>query len=327
MKKKIAAIFITSLLLCMTFFVAIRSGSIAITYKELLRGLFVQYDERVAIIYDLRFPRIIIAMLGGAALSVSGVLFQAVMKNPLADPGIIGISSGASFVTLIVTMCFPQFYFISPILACLGGMVACILVYSLSWKSGLNPLRLILVGIAINSLFTGLEEAINSLQGSSASGVASIVNANISMKTWDDVWLLLIYVGIGLLLALCCIQACNLLGLEDKTARGLGVNVHRLRIIVSFVAVILASMSTAVMGVISFIGLVVPHISRLLVGSNHKWLIPYSMLLGSLILLFADTAGRLIAAPYEISPGILCAIVGGPCLIALLRRSEKIDGN
>lgn len=137
-------------------------------------------------------------MLGGAATAVSGVLLQAVMKNPLADPGIIGVSSGASLVAVIVTAFFPSLFFLTPMLAFIGGLVAFLLVYSLSWKGGLSPLRIILVGVAVNALCTGLMSAFNSATGSSYTGVASIVNANITQKTWDDFQTLAVYVVIGL---------------------------------------------------------------------------------------------------------------------------------
>ncbi len=285
--------------------------------------MFVEYNPNVATIFDLRFPRIFIAMLGGAATAVSGVLLQAVMKNPLADPGIIGISSGASLTAVLITAFFPSLFFFTPLFAFLGGMVAFLLVYSLSYKGGLSPLRIILVGVAVNAMFTGLMSAFNSGTGSNYSGVASIVNANITMKTWDDFQTLLIYSVIGLIASLFVTGQCNLLALEDKTARSLGVNVTRSRIVISVIAVLLASIATAVIGPISFLGLIVPHIARLLVGSNHKVLIPYTVLLGAFTLLLADTLGRTIAAPYEISASIIMSVIGGPFFIILLRRSKN----
>lgn len=327
LKKKMFAFIVVGLLFLITIFAAINLGSIEVTFRELLRGLFIEYNENVAVIYDLRFPRIIMAILGGAALAVSGVLFQSVMKNPLAEPSIIGISSGASLVAMLVPMFFPSFYFITPVFAFIGGIIAWCLVYSLSYKEGLSPLRLILVGVAVSSVFTGIMEAMGSMMGSSVSGAAAIVNANITMKTWEDVHMLVGYVSIGLVLALCMCRACNLMALEDKTARNLGVNIERMRLIISMIAVLLASSCAAIVGVIAFLGLIVPHIGRLLVGSDHKWLIPFSMLLGSFMLLLADTAGRVIAAPYEISASVLMAIVGGPFFIVLLRKGGKSYGN
>lgn len=320
--KQILAFVITALALLALFLYAVNTGSLKVTPVQLFKGLFVAYDPDVATVYDLRFPRIFVAMLGGAATAVSGVLLQAVMKNPLADPGIIGVSSGASFVAVLITAFVPALYFYTPILAFIGGMLAFLLVYGLSWKGGLSPLRIILVGVAVNAMFTGLMSAFNSSTGSNYSGVASIVNANITMKTWSDVRVLLIYTAIGLVASIFILGQCNLLALEDKTARSIGVNVTRTRIIVSVIAVLLASISTAVIGPISFLGLIVPHIARLLVGSNHKVLVPYSIVFGAFVLLLADTLGRTIAAPYEISASVIMSVIGGPFFIILLRRSK-----
>ncbi len=314
-------------LLLVLFFVSVNLGSIKVTYGELFRGLFVEYNENVATIYDLRFPRIIIAMVTGAGLAVSGVLFQAVLKNPLADPGIIGISAGSAFVSVLIVAFFPMWYFFTPLFSFLGGILACTLVYSLSWKAGFSPLRIILVGVAINAVFTGLMESFGAMSGQNYSGAAAIVNANISMKTWKDVRLLTGYVSLGLILSLFAAARCNLLALEDKTIRSLGVNVNALRAVISVIAVLLASITTAVAGSISFIGLIVPHIGRLLVGSDHKYLIPFSMLFGAFTMLLADTVGRLIAYPYEISAAIIMSVIGGPFFIILLKRSDRTYGS
>lgn len=325
-RKKILSFVLTAVALFILFIFAVNTGSLKVTPSELFSGLFIEYNPDVATIYDLRFPRIFIAMLGGAATAVSGVLLQAVMKNPLADPGIIGVSSGASLVAVIVTAFFPSLFFLTPMLAFIGGLIAFVLVYSLSWNGGLSPLRIILVGVAVNALCTGLMSAFNSATGSSYTGVASIVNANITQKTWDDFQTLAVYAVIGLIASFFVTNQCNLLSLEDKTARSLGMNVTRSRIVISITAVLLASISTAVVGTISFLGLIVPHIARLLVGSNHKVLVPYSILLGAFTLLLADTIGRTVASPYEISAAVVMSVIGGPFFIFLLRRSKQNYG-
>lgn len=325
-RKKILSFVLTAVGLFILFIFAVNTGSLKVTPSELFCGLFIEYNPDVATIYDLRFPRIFIAMLGGAATAVSGVLLQAVMKNPLADPGIIGVSSGASLVAVIVTAFFPSLFFLTPMLAFIGGLIAFMLVYSLSWNGGLSPLRIILVGVAVNALCTGLMSAFNSATGSSYTGVASIVNANITQKTWDDFQTLAVYVVIGLIASFFVTNQCNLLSLEDKTARSLGMNVTRSRIVISVTAVLLASISTAVVGAISFLGLIVPHIARLLVGSNHKVLVPYSILLGAFTLLLADTIGRTVASPYESSAAVVMSVIGGPFFIFLLRRSKQNYG-
>lgn len=321
--RKVAAFLVTMAALIALFFVAVNTGSLQVNPMQLLSGLFVSYDETVSTIYDLRLPRILIAMVGGAATAVAGVLLQAAIRNPLADPGIIGVSAGASFTAVLVTAFFPMLLFFTPVFAFAGGLVAFGLVYSLSWRGGLSPLRIILVGVAVGAMFTGLMSAFDSGTGSTMSGVASLVDANITMKTWDDFATLAVYAAIGLALALLMAKRCDLLALEDKTARSLGLNVDRARIATSAAGVLLASVSTAIIGPISFLGLLVPHIARILVGTSHRVLIPYAIVLGAFTLLFADTIGRTVAAPYEISAAVIMSIVGGPLFIVLLRRARS----
>ncbi|MCM1115454.1 MAG: iron ABC transporter permease [Clostridium sp.] len=322
--KRIIAFSVTILAILVMFFIAINTGGLHTTIAQLFRGIFVEYDKNVAIILELRFPRIIVALLGGALMSVSGVLMQAVMKNPLADPGIIGISSGAALAAALVSALLPSLAYLTPVFSFAGGIIAFMLVYALSWNGNVSPIRLILVGIAVDAFFTGLYQAFSSATGGNYTGAASIINANISLKTWDDVRLLLVYSAVAVVCCIFIAGKCNLLALSDMTIHGLGVNVNRTRIIVSVISVLLASIFTAVVGKISFLGLIVPHISRLLVGNNHKVLIPYSGLLGAFIFLLADTVGRSVAYPYEISASIIMAIIGGPMFIILLKRSKGV---
>lgn len=321
--KAVIAFVFTALALLIIFLWSVNTGSLKVSGTKLFRGLFIEYDERVAAVYNLRFPRILLSMFVGAALAVSGVLFQAVLKNPLTDPGIIGVSGGASFTAVLIAAFFPGLYFFVPLAAFAGGVAAFLLVYSLSWKEGLSPLRIILVGVAVSTFFSGMSAAFNSMNGGNLAGVAAIVNGNITMKTWEDVRTALYYIPICLLAACCFAGKCNLLALDDKTARGIGVNVSWTRLYISLAAVLLASVSTAVAGVISFVGLIVPHIARIFVGSNHKLLIPYSMLAGALIFLLADTLGRTIANPYEINASIIMAVAGGPFFILLIKGRSR----
>lgn len=325
--RKIIVFAVTAVALVALFSVAVNTGSLKVSPEQLFNGLFVAYDDSVATIYDLRFPRIFIALLGGASLAVSGVLLQAVIRNPLADPGIIGITSGAGFTAVLVTAFAPAFFFFTPLIACVGGLCSFALVYTLSWNKGrLSPLRIILVGIAVSAMFSGLSAAFSSATGGTLSGVASLVDANITMKTWPDLQTLAGYAAVGLVLALLMCKRCDLLMLEDKTARSLGVDVNKSRVGISAIAVLLASITTAIVGPISFLGLIVPHCARLLVGSGHKALIPYSMLLGAFCLLLADTIGRTVASPFEISAAVIMSIVGGPAFILLLKRARANYG-
>lgn len=306
---------------------SVLSGSLQVNLPELFRGLISGKDENVAIIRDLRLPRVIVAMFSGAALAVSGVLLQSVMRSPLADAGVIGISSGAGFVSLTMVTIFPALFFWMPMFAFLGGAFACLLVFSLSWKSGLQPLRLILVGIAVNATFTGLGQSFN-YRGSYAVTMVNMATTSIfNLKTWEDVQIMVLYGTVGLVLAVLISPWCNVLVLQDKTAQNLGLRVSQVRIAVSAVAVLLAATATAIGGLIAFVGLLVPHIARVLIGSDHKVLIPFSALAGALLILVADTLGRTLLAPVEIPASIIMTVIGGPFLIFLLRKGEVNHGD
>lgn len=320
MTKKIVSFSIIIVLLLVSTVYAATAGSIKMGFFEFIGALFDEGNSQMEAIRDLRFPRIIVALFAGAALSVSGVLLQSVMRNPLADAGVIGISSGAAFVQLFIISFFPALFFMTPILAFMGGAFACALVFTLSWKSGLSPLKLILVGIAINAMFTGLTEAFISLGGSLNTSASSVVGSNLTMRTWKDVSTIVTYGTVGLIASFALYSWCNLLVLQDKTAKSLGFPIARARLVIAAVAVLLSAVSVVVAGVISFVGLLVPHISRRIVGHDHKVLIPFTALAGALLILVADTIGRTIAVPLEIPASTIMAIIGGPFLIFLLRK-------
>ncbi|MFI3175752.1 MAG: iron ABC transporter permease [Bacillota bacterium] len=315
------------ILIAMTIFIglyALKTGSLEVTWSELFHGLFIEYHDTVAIIYDLRIPRIFIALLGGAALAVSGLLFQCVLKNPLADPGIIGISGGASLVATLMTILVPSMFFAIPLFAILGGIFAYFLIYTLAWKGSLEPIRIVLIGIALAAFFTGVESVFSSM--GNRFGV-TISTSGLAQLVWSDVHLLAGYTIIALVISLFLSPICNVMLLEDGAIRGLGVDVDKMRVLISLVAVVLSAAVTAVVGVVGFLALIVPHIGRKLVGNDYRVLLPFTMILGGFTLLFADTLGRLIMSPMEISASILMNIIGGPFFIFLLRKELSHHAN
>lgn len=316
----------TAVALCLTFFIAVNTGGLSSSVSQLFRGLFIEYDATVAVILELRFPRVISAMLGGAVMALSGVLMQAVMRNPLADPGIIGVTSGAATAAVIVSSFFPSLALFTPIFSFFGGMCAFAAVYILSFSNNSSPVRMILTGIAVDAFFTGLYSGLNAAFGNSYSGAASVVNASVSLNTWNDVKVLAVCLVLSVMLCMIGASRCDLLSLSDSVVTSLGVNVKRTRLLLSLLSVFTASVFTSAVGSVSFLGLVVPHIARLLVGSSHRRLIPYSAVLGALVFLVADTVGRSVAYPYEISPSIIMSLIGGPVFIILLKRKSGIYG-
>lgn len=327
MKKAWISFITTTILLIALIIFSATTGTIQVTFFELVSGLFTGTNDDVNVIKDLRLPRIIISLFAGAALSVAGVLMQAVMRNPLAEPGIIGVSSGANFMAMMMVAIFPTLYFYTTLFAFVGGAIAFFLVYSLSWRSGLNPVRMILIGVAINAIFTSLSQTLNFRGGFANQLVQEVTTSTLAMKKWADVEIVVMYGTIGLVLAMFVYRWCNYLALEDKTMQNLGFNVNLARFIISAIAVLLAGVATATAGMFVFVGLLVPHIGRILIGTEHRRLIPFSALLGALLILLSDTLGRTIIAPNEIPASIIMSLIGGPFLIYLIRKSDRVYGN
>lgn len=278
------------------------------------------------IVTGLRLPRVILAILIGACLSAAGALLQAVMRNPLADPGSIGVSAGAGTAAITILLIFPNMTTALPLFAFVGAAFACVLIYVMAWKDGVNPVRIILSGVAINSVLGAYNSLLQLMNSDNLTGVLAFMNGSLSGMSWVHVRTILSYAIIGLLLALLCIRNANALQLGDEMAKNLGVRVNASRIALSAVSAFLSAATVSVVGMISFVGLVVPHICRMLVGSNYKVMLPTSMLLGGVMLLAADTVGRTIVPGMEIPVGVVMAVCGGPFFLYMLRKRGKFNG-
>ena len=322
--KKICMILTTVFVLCFTILISLRIGSIDISFKELIDGMFLsKQSNNFLIIRDLRMPRVLSAVLIGGNLAVAGALLQTTMKNPLADPGIIGISSGASLGAIAVMVIFTDLIKYKIIIAFIGGIIAACLVYLIGEDKGFSPVRIILAGVCVNSILNALSSMVTVFNSAGVSSIQTWLLGSLVNVTWNDFKILALYTIVGIALCLLVIKSCDLMGLGDKTAQSLGLNVNRVRVMITFVAVFLTSISTGVGGVISFVGLVIPHICRFLIGSSHKFLIPFSYFMGGFLLLVADTVSRNIFRPYEIPVGLTMCLVGGPFFIYILRRSKR----
>ena len=325
LSKKNKKIFIIStfIVLLVSVLAAMKIGSVNITFKELVTGLLSGSNEgSIGIIKYLRLPRVIIAVLVGANLAVSGVLLQAVIRNPLADPYITGVSSGAALVSVFIMVFFPQAVSLRPFYGFLGGAVCCFIVYIMAYKKELSPIRIVLAGAACNALLGSLSSAITVNAGIGSSNIQKWMMGSLATVTWDNVYILIPYSVIGLAVAIILSKVCNVLALGSKNAKSLGFNTNIYLILVTIAAVFLAGISTAIAGIISFVGLVVPHLCRIIVGSDYKYLVPASAVLGGLLVLISDTVGRTIMKPYEIPAGIVTCIIGAPFFLYLLKRSD-----
>lgn len=296
-------------------------GSVNLSFSEIISALINDDNKMVTtIVYKMRLPRNVLAALVGANLAVAGILLQSVMKNPLADPGITGVSTGASVAAIIILLVAPQFTSLLPIFAFIGGAIACILVFIMAYKNGIKPGRIVLAGVAVNTILGGVISFLSTMYSDRIQSAMLWLNGSLATKTWADVNMLFAYSIIALVISLLLIRSANVLQLGDEAATNLGFNVNLTRLLISSVAVFLAAISTSVVGVISFVGLIVPHISRMIMGSDHKYTIPFSMVLGSIVLLVADTLGRTIGGAIEIPVGVIMSIVGGPFFLYLLRK-------
>lgn len=320
-KSKVLLIGLSVAVLATLIIVLSAVGSVKLGIGDIFSTLIKGDNKMVStIVFQMRLPRNILAVLVGANLAISGCLLQSVMKNPLADPGITGVSSGASLFAIIVLLLLPQYTGMLPLIAFVGGAIACVLVYTMAWKNGLKVIRVVLAGVAVNAIIGGFISLLTTLYSDRIQSALLWLNGSLASKTWADVRLVAIYSLIGLALSLFCIRGANVLNLSDEAATNLGFNVNKTRLGLSAVAVFLAATSTAIVGIISFVGLIVPHISRMIIGSDHKYSIPFSMVLGGIVLLVADTVARTLFGAIELPVGVVMSIVGGPFFLYLLRK-------
>lgn len=298
-------------------------GSVDISFSTIVHTLLgnVQTTDEM-VIWNIRFPRNIVGALVGANLAVSGAILQAVMKNPLADPGIVGVSSGAGLAGVIMLIFMPEASILLTPVAFVGAMLSAAAVYALAWKNGIRPTRIILAGVAVSAFLGSGISALLVFYSDKVQGALLWMVGGLSARSWPQVEKLFPYTILGLVLALAGCKALTILSLGDETARGLGVPVERVRFSMTAVAALLAAGAVSVAGLIGFVGLVVPHIVRLIIGTDYKYVIPGSAILGAGVLVFCDTLGRVAFSPIEIPAGIIMAFLGAPFFLYLLRRSS-----
>ena len=272
------------------------------------------------VIWNIRLPRMILAALVGINHALSGSILQGVMKNPLADPSIIGISSGAGLFGILILVVFPQWQNLVPIAAFGGAMLAAAIIYLLAWKGGIDPTRIVLSGVAVSELFGAGISAILVFFSDRVHGALTFMNGSLSSRSWGEVQIILPYTIIGLILALIFADKLNILVLGDDTARGLGLNVELTRLGFTALAALLAASAVSVVGLLGFVGLIVPHSIRLILGNNYKIMFPASALLGAALVMFSDTFARTVLSPTEIPVGIVMAVLGVPFFLYLLRK-------
>lgn len=313
------------LVLCVLCVLSVAFGAREVTFTEIVAGLGgdVRGVGEAAVV--ARVPRTVLAVLVGAALGLSGAGMQAVTRNPLADPGILGVSGGAALAVVIGIVCFglanPTAYLA---VAITGAAVAAVFVYGVGslGRGGATPLKLTLAGAAISAAFASLTSAILLPRVDAMETFRFWQIGGVGGATWDRIALVLPVLAIGAVICLVCARGMNSLALGDDLATGLGENVVRTRLIAASGAVILCGAATAVAGPIAFVGLVIPHMCRLLAGTDHRWLLPFCAVAGAGLLVAADIIGRVVARPEEIEVGIITAFIGAPVFIWIVRRQK-----
>lgn len=301
--------------------ISIMLGSVKISLPEILTALAGEgAGTHGQILMNIRLPRTFVAALVGIDLALSGAILQAIMKNPLADPHIIGISSGAGLMGIIVMLLFPEHSALITPAAFLGAMGAAMLIYILAWKNGIQPIRIILAGVAVSAFLGAGISALMILYSDRVHSALMWMVGGLSARSWPHVAMLWPYTLVGGILALLSARQLNILQLGDEMAKSLGLRVELTRLLLTAVAALLAASAVSVVGLLGFVGLIVPHMARLIVGSDHRVLLPASAILGAAVLMYSDTVARVAFAPVELPVGILMAALGAPFFLFLLRR-------
>jgi iron complex transport system permease protein len=312
-------------LLIVSAIYGIGSGSVSISIADIWQTLFGAGDTaHEAIIWNLRLPRVLIGLLVGACLAASGALLQGVMRNPLADPGIVGVSAGGGVAAVIALVLFPHFAYLLPGFAFAGALLSSLIIYLLAWDGSSSPVKIVLAGIAVNALLGGVMNGIMVLNSDRIQSVIPWLAGGLSGRSWPHLQFMLPYAAIGLLLVPFAAKTTNLLMLGDQSASSLGQHVERQRFLIVVLASLLAGAAVSVAGLVGFVGLIVPHAVRLLIGDDYRYLLPYSIVGGASLMVIADTAARSWFDPIELPAGILLACIGAPFFLMLLKKRRLI---
>ena len=283
------------------------------------------------IVWNIRLPRVFVAMLVGMNLAVSGAIFQAVTRNELASPFILGVSSGAGLMILLTLVVFTGMAAFLPLVAAVGGAVAFLIVYVIAWKNGTSPVRLVLAGVIVGTIFSSFQTAlfffaddIGVVQSAIAWTTGSLTGTD-----WEQVRMALPWTVLAMGLALVSSRQLNVLLLGENTASSLGMDVEKVRFALSGVAVLAAAASIAVAGIVGFVGLIVPHMVRNIVGSDYRKLVIGCVFAGPALMVAADVGARLgmsvlVGSDAQIPVGIVTGLIGGPYFLYLMRRQDKM---
>ncbi|KQU26175.1 FecCD family ABC transporter permease [Peribacillus butanolivorans] len=312
-------------LLILGVITSISVGAADIDVAMVLKSFFeVDSSKEQTIIRTLRLPRALVGALVGANLAVAGALMQAITRNSLASPQVFGVNAGASFFIVTSFVFFPNLSSVSLVcIAFIGAAVGGMAVYSFASGGGMTQVKLALAGMAVHFFLSSLTQGMI-IFNEQAKDVLYWLVGSINGKTWTHVNMILPWSLSGLFVAVLFSRSVSILVLGENMAQGLGQRVYRIRILAGILVIILAGSSVAVAGPVGFIGLIIPHIVRRLVGGDYRRIIPFSALFGALLLVYADILARFIAYPFESPVGIVTAIIGAPFFLYLAKRGRNI---
>ena len=309
------------ILLTGLLFLGIVAGAADISLSEVIAVLSgADTSENHRIIYYLRMPRVIACAMVGANLALAGCILQGILRNPLADPGIIGVTAGAGLAAMAIMLIAPALTYLVPFAAFVGAIIAVSVVFLLAWEHGINPLRMILAGVAIAAFFGGGSAALSVFFADKIQGTVNWLSGSFNGAAWQHVLMIFPYTAVGIILAFIASRKLNAMQLGDEVATSLGLNVARTRFFLLALAALLSASAVSVAGLLGFVGLIVPHIMRLIVGSDFEFLLPASAVFGAALLVGADTAARTLFSPIEVPVGIFLSFLGAPFFLYLLKR-------
>ncbi len=312
-----ACICIVSTLVCVS------TGSVKYTVFQVAEAFFNNEAEAWLLVWNVRLPRILCGGMVGICLSLSGCILQGVMRNHLASPSTIGVTSGASFLAYITLVLFPQYYRLLPIGSIFGSLITTLLIYSLAYEKGVSPVKMILSGTAVSAVFGAFNDVIRSFFSERMVNAAGFLMGSLNGATWGDLELIFPYMAAGIIVCFFLPSKMNILMLGDEMSNSLGLRTERFRLFLIVISSLLAGSSVAVAGLISFVGLIVPHIARLIIGSDYKYLFPASIFLGYSFVVICDTVGRVILPVGELSVSIILSFIGAPFFLYLLRKKDR----
>ena len=309
-------------LLIVVFFANLVLGPTSIDLKEALWGTDLNSASRRILLY-VRLPRALAAILSGSALAVAGVIIQNVLDNPLAAPNIIGVNAGAGFTALLIIGLFPGIFKFMPAAAMIGAFGASLLIYAIASRTGAGRVTITLAGIAVSSIFTAGMNTVKTLLPESIYNASTFLIggfSGISYGQLSPAWMIIL---LALVVAWLLSADMDILALGEEMASNVGLKVKNIQFVLLMVASLLAGAAVSFAGLLGFVGLIVPHIMRRLVGTKHRRLIPASLMGGGIFVLVCDLASRLIFMPYEIPVGIIMSLTGGPFFIMLLLQRRN----